>query len=468
MRGSTFTSIAAVAALTVAALLPAGLSVAGAGELIPAYDRAVLPNGLVVLLLEQHEVPVVNLELTLRSGSVADPVGKEGLAELTMSLLRKGSERYSADQIADELDFLGASLDLDASYERCTVSAQFLAKDVDRGFELLSEILLHPKFDPEELRKLVALEIDGLRDLKDNPRLVVGDYYDGFLFKGHAFGRRVGGTETSLPAIGRDDVLSFYKRNVLPNGAILAVAGDFDAAAMRAKIDKAFGSWARGDFETVAVPSPKPVKGRKLLLVDKPDATQTYFRFGNIGIAAGDPDYPTIDVVNTIFGGRFTSWLMNEMRTKAGLTYNAHASFVRRKVPGAFYVSSFTRTDDTQKAMDLALELLARLHAKGISEEELRSAQNYIRGQFPPEYETPGQLAGAMSELEFFGLDRTYINEHTQRTDAVKLADTKKTVAAHYPSKDLAIVLVGQAEKVRKVAAKYGSVTEKKVSEPGF
>jgi predicted Zn-dependent peptidase len=466
MRFSRSTSVAV--ATLVASLVTAGGSAVRAGELIPAYDRSVLPNGLVVLLLEQHEVPVVNFELTLRSGSAADPAGKEGLAELTMALLRKGSERYTAEQVADELDFLGARLDLDASFERCTVSAQFLAKDFDHGLDLLAEILLQPKFDPEEVRKLIALEIDGLRDLKDNPRLVVGDYYDGFLFKGHVFGRRVGGTETSLPAIGRDDILSFYQHNVLPNGAILAVAGDFPMGAMRSKIDKAFGGWAPGEFEPVAVVTPKPAKGRKVLLVDKSDATQTYFRFGNVGIAAGDPDYPTIDVVNTIFGGRFTSWLMNEMRTKAGLTYNAHAAFVRRKVPGAFYVSSFTRTDDTQKAMDLALELLARLHSKGISEEELRSAQNYIRGQFPPDYETPGQLADAMSELEFFGLDRAYINEHTQRTDAVKLADTRKAIATHYPSKDLAIVLVGQAEKVRKVAAKYGTVTEKKVSDPGF
>jgi zinc protease len=468
-RVRSFTGTAAF--LAVALALAPGFAAAqskGGSELVPAYDRTVLPNGLVVLLLEQHEVPVIDFHLTMRTGSIADPQGKEGLADLTLSLLRKGTDRHSADQIAEELDFLGADLELDASYERSTVSAEFLAKDADQGLELLAEMLTRPKFDTQEIDKLVKLEIDGLRDLKDTPRNAVASYYDSFLFQGHPFARRVGGIETSLPAIQRADIVGFYEKNFRPNGAILAVAGDFKADTMRSQIENTLGPWARGDFKPVQAAAPKPFKGRKVLLVDKPDATQTYFRFGNVGMALGAPDEATVEVVNTVFGGRFTSWLMNEMRTKAGLTYNAHARFIRRKVPGEFYVSSFTRTDDTQAAVDLALQLLDRLHTKGLSQEELDSAKNYIRGQFPPDYETPGQLAGAMAELEFFGFDRDYINGYTRRTDAVTLGDTQKAIAAHYPEKNLAIVLVGQAGKVRKVASKYGPLTEKSISEPGF
>jgi predicted Zn-dependent peptidase len=439
-----------------------------AGDLVAPYSRTVLPNGLVLLLLEQHEVPVVNLQMILRTGSLADPAGKEGVADLTMSLLRKGTDRYTAEQIADELDFLGAGFDLTASFERCTISADFLAKDVDRGLDLFSDILLHPKFDEAELKKLIALNVDGLRDLKDTPRQAIANYYDKFLFGDHPFGRPVSGTETSLPTITRADVQSFYSKNVRPNGAILALAGDFSADAMRGKVEKALGGWEKGNFEPAKAAAPKPFKGKRVLLVDKPDATQTYFRFGNVGVAEGDPDAPSLEVVNTVFGGRFTSWLMTELRTKSGLSYNAHSAFVRRKVPGAFYVSSFTRADDTQKAVDLAVELLDRLHRQGVVAEELQSAQNYIRGQYPPNYETPGQLAGTMAWLEFFGLERDYINQHTQRTDAVKLPDTKKVVAAHYPTKDMALVLVGPAAKVKKVAAKYGALTEKSISAPGF
>jgi predicted Zn-dependent peptidase len=448
--------------------LGAAVPTAPATELLPPYTRTSLANGLVVLLLEQHEVPIVDFQMFLPAGSVADPSGKEGLANLTLSLLRKGTERLTAEQIADELDYLGAEFDLGAGLERGVIHAQFLAKDLDRGLDLFADIVQHPKFDAEEVRKLVDLGVNGLRDLKDNPRLVVANYYDAFLFQGHAFGRPVGGTETSLPAITRDDVRAFHARWVRPNGAILAVAGDFTTEALRTKIEAAFGAWRRSDAAPPPVAAPRPAKGRRVLLVDKPDAAQTYFRLGNVGVARGDPDDAALDVVNTVFGGRFTSWLMTELRTKSGLSYNAHSSFVQRRVPGPFYISSFTRTDDTGKAIDLALDILARLHAQGLSADELRSAQNYIRGQYPPEYETPEQLAAAMADLEFYGLDRAEVNDHTKRTDSVTLAEAKRVIAAHYPRRDLALVLVGQAAKVRKTAAKYGQLSEKSITEPGF
>jgi predicted Zn-dependent peptidase len=439
-----------------------------AADLVPACTRTVLPNGLVLLLLEQHEIPVVNFELVLRTGSLADPPGKEGLANATFELMRKGTATLRAEQLAEELDFLGAQLDFAAGVERSSVSAQFLAKDVDRGLALLADLVLHPKFDPAEVRKLVDLQIDALRDLKDTPRQVVANYYDGFLFAGHPFGRPGRGTETSLPGITPEDVRGFYDRHLRADRAILAVAGDFAAADMGRKLESAFGAWPQGGAEVEKAPAPKPVKGRRVLVVDKPDATQTYFRFGNVGVAKGDPDEAALEVVNTVFGGRFTSWLMTELRTKSGLSYNAHSNFVRRRVPGAFYVSSFTRTDDTGKALDLALELLGKLHSQGLTEAEIVSAQNYIRGQYPPEYESPGQLASALAELEFFGLDRAYINDFTKRTDTVRPADAKRVIAARYPVRDLAFVLVGQASKIKGAAAKYGTVSEKSISAPGF
>lgn len=439
-----------------------------AAELVPQYARTTLANGLTLLLLEQHEVPVVNLDLTFPAGSIADPAGKEGLADVTMSMLRKGTDRYTAEQLAEELDFLGANLNLDASHERCTVRSQFLAKDLDAGLALLADLVLHPKLDDAELKKLIDLNVNGLKELKDTPRVVVGQYYDAFLFGSHPFARPVGGTEKSLPAITRADVQAYAQEHLRPNTAILSVVGDFKADAMRSKIEAAFGAWARGDAKAVAETAAKPVKGKRVLLVDKPDATQSYFRIGNVGVARGTPDEAALDVVNTVFGGRFTSWLMTELRTKSGLSYNAHAAFVMRHVPGAFYISSFTRVDDTQKAVDMALSILGRLHSQGLSDAELVSAKNYIRGQFPPAYEAPGQLAGAMSDLEFFGLDRAYVNEHTRRTDAITAADAKRAIAAHYPTKDLTTVLVGQAAKIRKFAGKYGTLTEKSISAPGF
>ena len=438
------------------------------GELVPAYTRVELENGLVLLLLEQHELPLVDFRLLLRTGSMVDPAGKEGLTDITMSLLRKGTQQRPAEKLAEELDFLGAELDLSTALEFSALTAQFLAKDVEVGLGLLADILLRPTFPEDEFKKVVDLHVDELAEAKDNPRLVIGEYFNGFLFYGHPFGRARGGTEKSLPEITRSDVLRFHEAYVRPNNAILAVVGDFKGAAMQKQVASAFEKWERSPVTPSRPAPPTPVSGRKVFLVDKPDAVQTYFQIGNVGIAKGDPDEAALDVVNTIFGGRFTSWLMTELRTKSGLSYNAHSRFVARSVPGSFYVSSFTRTADTQKAMDLAFTLLDKLHDTGVTQEEISSAQNYIRGQFPPEYESSGDLAGAIAELEFFGLDRAYVNEHTRRTDAVTLEQARAAIAKHYPRQNLAITMIGQADSVAAVAARYGEVRAKKISDPGF
>jgi len=310
--------------------------------------------------------------------------------------------------------------------------------------------------------------VDELREAKDNPRFVIGDYFASFLFAEHPFGRPRGGTETSLPTLSRADVLRFHEAYLRPNNVILAVVGDFDTGKLKGQVESAFEKWEKIPVSTTQTPVPRPMNGHKVLLVDKPDAVQTYFYIGNVGVAKGHPDEPILDVVNTVFGGRFTSWLMNEMRTKNGLTYNAHSRFIQRRVPGPFYISSFTRTEDTEKAIDMALDILGRLHTNGLSQEELDSAKNYIRGQFPPDYESSGALARAIAELELYGLDRATINDHTRKTDAVTLDDVRRVIAEHYPKDNLAFVLIGQAESIRTAAAKYGELRAKSISDPGF
>ena len=437
-------------------------------QLVPEYQRVELGNGLTLLLLEHHELPLVDFQFVFRTGSITDPPGQEGLADLTMSLLRKGTRKYTAEQIAEELDFLGARMDLGASYEMCTLNAQFLAKDVDAGLQLIANLLLHPTFPEDEVRKRIDLNVDSIVEDKDNPRRVIGTYFSSFLFRGHAFGRSVGGTEESLRAISRGDILRFHTSFLRPNNAILAVAGDFDSQSMRALIQSALGSWESRSVTRGNVTPPKPAAGQQVLVVDKPGSAQTYFRIGNLGTRKGNDDTAVLDVVNTVFGGRFTSWLTNEMRTKAGLTYNAHSRFIERSVPGPFYISSFTQTETTEKTIDLALELLERLHQKGLSQEELDSAKNYIRGQFPPGYETAGELAHAIAELEFYGLDRGYVNDHTRKTDAVTVEQARAAIEKYYPRKDWVLVMIGEAGDIASVATKYGVVRQKKVSDPGF
>ncbi|HEY7751513.1 MAG TPA: insulinase family protein, partial [Ignavibacteriaceae bacterium] len=195
---------------------------------------------------------------------------------------------------------------------------------------------------------------------------------------------------------------------------------------------------------------------------------ETTFMIGNLGVAWNNPDIIQIDVINTILGGRYTSWLNTELRINTGLTYGARSAFSKRKYNGTFYALSFTATENTTRAIDLSLEVLDRLHKEGIDEETLTSAKNYIKGQFPPDYETAGSLAGLLTTMFFYGLDDSYINNFEKNIDAMTIEDAKNIIAKYFPKENLQFVLIGKADEIRDDVKKYGKITEKNLSEDGF
>jgi len=436
---------------------------------LPPHEKIVLKNGLTVLLMEKHGVPIVDIAVIVKSGSVADPAGEEGLASVTAGLLHKGTAKRSAQQFAADLDFIGAEFSADASTDYTAISSEFLTKDVDKGVDLFSDAVLHPVFAQGEVEKLLAQEIDGIKAAKDEAQSVALNYYYGYLFNKHAYGRPVGGDELSLARIKRDAIAKFYETNYTPGNTILAVAGEFNAAQMRAKLEQALGGWKAKPSLLPAIIGPTAVKGKKLLLVDKPDSTQTFFVFGNIGTAENDPDRVAIRVVNTIFGGRFTSELNEALRVESGLTYGAEAFFDSRKEPGAFAIYSFTKNESTTQAIDLALQVLAKLHKDGVTPEQLASAKAYLKGQFPPSIETSGQLARTIAAHEFYGLDDDEINQMEARIDAVTPAMAKQVIAKHFPEENLVFMLIGKASEIGPGVRKYATQQDsRKISEPGF
>jgi zinc protease len=436
---------------------------------LPPHEKIVLKNGVTVLLMEKRGVPMVSVAAIIKAGSVADPAGEDGLASVTAGLLRKGTAKRSAQQFAADLDFIGAEFNADSSADYTAISGEFLSKDVDKGLELFSDAMLHPAFAQAEVEKLLAQEIDGIKAAKDEAQSVALNYYYGYLFSKHPYARPVGGDELSLARIKRDAIARFYETNYTPGNTILAIAGEFNAPQMRTKIEQAFGGWPAKGAALPAFAAPTPVKGKKLLLVDKPDSTQTFFVFGNIGTAENDPDRVAIGVVNTIFGGRFTSELNEALRVESGLTYGAEAFFDSRKEPGAFAIYSYTKNESTTQAIDLALEVLAKLHKDGVTPEQLASAKAYMKGQFPPSIETSGQLARTIAAHEFYGLDDDEINQMEARIEAVTPAMAKQVIAKHFPEENLVFMLIGKASEIGPGVRKYATQQDsRKISEPGF
>jgi len=436
---------------------------------LPPHEKITLKNGMTVLLMEKRGVPMVSFAGIIKGGSTVDPVDQEGLASVTAGLLRKGTTQRSAQKFAQDLDFIGASFGADASMDFSSISAECLTKDLDKGLDLLSDAMLHPAFPQVEVDKLLSQSVDGIKAAKDDAQSVVLSYYYGYLFGKHPYARSEGGDEASLARIKRAAIVKFYETNYTPGNTILAVAGEFNPSQMKAKLEEVFGGWMTRGAAPPALSAPQQVKGKRLLLIDKPDSTQTYFAIGNVGTSVTDPDRVLVRVVNTIFGGRFTSQLNEALRVESGLTYGAQSFFDAKQQPGAFAIFSYTKNDSTVQAIDLALQVLEKLHKDGVTADELASAKAYIKGQFPPSIETSGQLAQRIASNEFYGLTDDEINQLEARIDAVTLPATKQVIEKHFPAADLVFLLIGKASEIRPAVGKYATQQDtRKISEPGF
>ena len=435
------------------------------------YTRTVLPNGVVVDLLSKPGAPLAGIRVQIKGGVEADPPALAGLSSVTAQLLRKGTAKRIGDQFSEELDSLGGTFGLGfgEQYASATnITAEFLTKDFEQGLDLVSDAVLHPVFPEAEVRKLLAQRIDAVKSAKDNPQQAIGSYYQAFFFgPEHPYGRPP--DEASFARINRENIADFHKRIYVGRNIAVIVSGEFDAAQVKTKIAEAFGHVPSGEaFEWR--PAAAPQLKTKLLLVDKPDATQTYFYIGQPGIDRRDPDRTKLLIVNTLFGGRFTSMLNDALRVNSGLTYGAGSTVQQVRLPGGISISTYTRTETTAQAMDMALDVLKRLASQGITAAQLASAKAYIKGTFPTQrLETSDQLAGILADMELYGLGRDDIDDLFARIDAVTLDQANDAARKYFRSEGLTFVVLGNASKIRDVVRKYSdNVSEVSITAPGF
>ncbi len=446
-----------------------GSATAAADIKLPDYQTVRLDNGATLLLTPRKDVPMVAASVLVRGGALADPAGKEGTADLLAEMLSKGAGSRDALAFAQAVDGAGGNLDFGSSSEALTANAQFLSKDTGLMLSLLADALLRPAMAPAEFDKLRKRAIDGIATAKDSdPRRLIGLYASGWLFRGHPYGRPAGGDETSLATITLDDLQAFRRQQMGGDRLVISIAGDFDPAAVTAQVRQAFGGWAKAEGALPQVAAKARESGRRVLLVDKPGATQTYFALGNVGSQRSDPAHAAQDLVQTAFGGRFTSMLNTELRVKSGLTYGAGSRIERPRQPGAVQITSFTKTDSTKAAIDLAIATLDRLHKDGLDAATLQSARNYIAGQFAPGMETAPQLASAIAWLALYGDGRDYIDGYLGQVAAATPAQVAAARGVFPASKNLVIVAIGDAAKIRTVMQSYGPVTEMKLTDPRF
>jgi zinc protease len=468
MRMNTPTTPRTAMAAALLATTLASASLQAAEFRLPEFDTITLPNGLTVYLMECHEVPLISVRAVVKAGAVND--GKQpGLSNLTGDALLLGTKAHDKTAIDQAFDYRGARLAGGAGIEASTVQANFSKADSAALLPLFAEIVQQPSFNDAELGKLRERKVNGIKQAKEAPRNVVQTYYRGMLFGDAPYGIPASGTISSLGALKQGDVQRYYQHYYRPDNAAIIVVGDFQKTEMRQQIEALFGAW-KASGPALATQDNGKVKADKarVLLVNKPDAIETTFLIGGAGIARNDPDYVPLQVVNTVLGGRFTSWLNDELRVNSGLTYGANSQFATLSQTGTFAISSFTALPKTDAALALAHKTYQRLWDKGIDKATLESAKAYVKGQFPPRYETSEQLAGLLGDMYANQVGRAQIDNFSKDVDSLTPERAKALVDKHFPRDKLQTVLIGKAEAIRDIAKTYGDVTELDITADGF
>ncbi|NCP66596.1 MAG: insulinase family protein [Paraglaciecola sp.] len=433
-------------------------SVFAADFTLPPYQKTVFKNGLVVYLLEQHEVTLIDVSIVVKAGAVSEQTS--GLAKLTAEHLLLGTQDMKRPEFEQQLEFIGADIRASADLESAYVSVSFAKTDLQQVLPLIGASVLHPAFDEQEFAAQKQRALAQLKQKTESPRANIRDYFNKLLFRDHPYAHNVDGDLVAVEKMTLAEVKDFHERWYKPTNAAVVVTGDFESQKMLVLLHEIFDKWQGTTAEMQPLTSPPSPQESYVLLVNKEDATESTFLIGGLGIARNNQDFVAVSVVNTILGGRFTSWLNDALRVNSGLTYGAGSRFTSMKEAGSFGISTFTKTSTTIEAIDLALLTYERLWQEGLDEATLASAKAYVNGQFPPQYETSADLNNLLSDMFIFGFDEKFINTFVDEVESVTTERSKSIINQYFPRKNLQFVVIGQAQAIRQALQKYGKIIE--------
>jgi zinc protease len=408
----------------------------------PPATRSTLSNGARLVISEGHSVPMVVIRVLVDAGARRDPGGKEGVAALTAEVLTEGTKTRSASQISEAVDFIGASLDASADMDSASVTISALSKDLPTAIGLLTDVLLHPTFPDVEVTRGREAALAAIRASEDEPGQVADRAFVQAVFRGEPYGHESIGTAKAVAKLTRADLVTFYKGFYRPERSIIAVAGDVDPTLVTDQLATALAEWAGGapqfEYPTPSQETPHPV------LIDKP-ITQANIVLGQRGVARDNPDFLTISVMNFILGGGgFTSRLLENIRTKAGLAYSVSSNFSSNKSPGVFEVVMQTKNQSANDAIQRACEQIESIRRAPVSDDELSGAKLYLTGSFPMRFDSNAKIVSFLSQVEFFGLGDDYADKYAERINAVTKDDVLRVAREYLHPDRLQLVVVGK------------------------
>ena len=433
----------------------------------PEPDRVVLENGMVVYLLEDHELPLVTISAFIRTGRWLDPAKKIGLAGFTGRLMRTGgTQRMTAAEVDEELEHLAAEIGVGFGKTSGSAALDVLKKDLTRGLRIFADILRTPRFDPERLELAKLQAIEAIRRRHDRPQSIAGREFPKMIYgPSHPFARE--SSIESVSAVTQEDLAAFHKRTVHPNGIIMGVTGDFEKKAMLALLRATFGDWPRGKVEPIRLP---PLGGagrsssRVIRFVDK-GSSQTHLRMGHLSLKENDPDYPALAIVNDILGGSsFRSRLFQDVRTRQGLAYSV-GSGLRAGIweQGVWLMYAQTKMESTAQVVKSLIANVDRLRQTPVSDAELEEAKEAFVNSFVFSFTSPSRVVNRLMALEYDGLPKDFLQQLRDKVVTLTKGDLQRAARTHLRADRLMILAVGPGEALPKMLEAFGQVKEIKL-----
>jgi predicted Zn-dependent peptidase len=408
-----------------------------------------LPNGLKLMIVERHQLPVADFLLIVPSGSTADPVGKSGVSDLMSQMLTEGTTSRTSLQIDDQGSYLGVSLNAASGWDATTVSLKTPTTQLDSALALYAEVALRPSFPAVDFNRIKQQRLTDLLQIKDEGPEIANRAFPAVVYgSNHPYGRPPTGTESSVGSMTAADVVEFYKGHFSPNGATMVVVGDVMPDQIEARIATLFGAWhaVSGASNAVQTP-PARTEATSIYFIDKPGAPQSSFRIGAIGVPRSTGDYFPLEVLNTALGGSFTSRLNQNLRETKGYTYGARSRFAMRKGAGPFVAQAEIVAAKSDSAL---IEFMKELRAirDPMPASELKKTKNYLELQLPSQFETTGDIAQAMVPIALYGLPLDYYNHYVANIEAVTQSDVQRVGQKYIDPAHLAVVVVGDRKSV--------------------
>jgi zinc protease len=424
----------------------------------PAFVERSLNSGAKVLVVENHEQPVVSVNIYLRgAGNTSDPEGKSGVADLTAALLRAGTKTKTSLQIAQIFDGMGAQTSANASPDWAALSVTALKGDIDAAMAAAADMLVNATFPADEFETQRKRTLTNLQVQLSQPAQLASRVFTTRVYGPHPYGRV--NTTASLRSITREDLVNFYNAYYKPGNALVVIAGDVEPNQIIGKFEQHFAAW-RGAAPARAKFAAAPAQaGREIVLVNKPGAVQAAFRIGHTIAPAPHADWPALVVAQQILGGGSKGWLFDILREKKGYTYGAYAQSAQRVDPGHFQMWGDVRNEVADSALQWFLDLHAKIKNEPVPATDLDLAKAQLTGSFPLTIETPAQVAGQVASSRLLGQAADHVQTWRKRLAAVTAADVQRVARAHYHPENAVIVISGDANVLRPKLEKFGKIT---------